>query len=385
MTDRQTNFSRLAAFIRESQADIIRDWTAFARTRSPASDRMSKLALQNHIVEVLDFITADLETSQTLSEQVDKSHGYGPPSDSLQKNAAETHAAMRLADGFTIEQMISEYRALRASVVRLWAVRNQMANFTDLEDLTRFNEAIDQAVTESVAYYTKTINDSRNLFLGVLGHDLRNPVGAAYMGGARWLVRSGLPDAQQARAAAEIVRVSDRAIHILNDLLVLARSSFGTELSVVREEMDLGELCHDLQREFRALQPDRKVEVTYLGETDCRLDRSRMGQVISNLISNALQYGDATTPVRVHVRGDEAERLTVSVQNFGRAISSERMSTIFQSWMRGQTVESKDDGGTHLGLGLYIAKLIVEAHGGTIHVTSNDTDGTTFNLSLPRR
>lgn len=89
----------------------------------------------------------------------------------------------------------------------------------------RFNEAIDQAVAESVAHYTKTINNLRNLFLGVLGHDLRNPLSAASMG-ARWIERS---DVKQAQVVSGFIKSTDRAIRILDDLLDLARSTFGTE------------------------------------------------------------------------------------------------------------------------------------------------------------
>jgi signal transduction histidine kinase len=142
---------------------------------------MSKLALEDHIVDILKFIADDLECAQT-KEQVDKSHGLGQGDGPFRQSTAEIHAPLRLADGFDIDQMVSEYRALRASVVKQWVAHQYSLASTDVEDLTRFNEAIDQAVTESVAHYTKTINNSRNLFLGILGHDLRNPIGAASSG-----------------------------------------------------------------------------------------------------------------------------------------------------------------------------------------------------------
>ena len=134
------------------------------------------------------------------------------------QSAAEVHAALRLTDGFDIDQMVSEYRALRASVVKQWIAHNQVLAATDLEDLTRFNEAIDQAVAELVAHYTKSINHSRNLFLGVLGHDLRNPIGAATMA-ARLMVERGGTDPKQALLASQIVTTTERATQILNDLL----------------------------------------------------------------------------------------------------------------------------------------------------------------------
>src|SRR6476619_7367564 len=141
---------RLADFIRHNHAAIVKEWIDFARTRSPASDGMSKLALQDHVVDILKFIAADLESPQTRAEQVDKSHGLAQEDAPFRQSAAEVHSALRLADGFDIDQMVSEYRALRASVVKQWVAQHKTLASTDVEDLTRFNEAIDHAVTESV-------------------------------------------------------------------------------------------------------------------------------------------------------------------------------------------------------------------------------------------
>lgn len=95
---------RLADFIRHNQATIIDEWVGFAGTRSPASDGMSRLALKDHIVDILSFVAADLETAQTLSEQVDKSHGMNDGAGPFRHTAAEVHAALRHADGFDIDQ-----------------------------------------------------------------------------------------------------------------------------------------------------------------------------------------------------------------------------------------------------------------------------------------
>ena len=101
----------------------------------------------------------------------------GAESDRLD-HASQVHGAARVGSGLALAAVVAEYRALRASVVKQWVAHHKTLASTDLGDLTRFNEAIDQAVTESVAHYTKTINNSRNLFLGILGHDLRNPISA---------------------------------------------------------------------------------------------------------------------------------------------------------------------------------------------------------------
>jgi signal transduction histidine kinase len=373
---------RLADFIRHNESAIIREWIDFARTRSPASDGMSQLALQDHVVDILRFVAADLESSQTKTEQFDKSRGLSQGhGGSFHHSAAEIHAALRLADGFDIDQMVSEYRALRASVIKQWVAQHESLATTDVDDLTRFNEAIDEAVTESVAHYTRTINNSRNLFLGILGHDLRNPIGAASMA-ARRMEETGITDPKQAKVLSEIVKTTDRATRILDDLLDLTRSSFGTEIPIEKAKISMVALCEQIVQEFSGVSKIGDVDVKIEGDPIGFWDPVRIGQVLSNLIANALQYSDASRTVTATISGTDPKTVIVSVHNFGPSISAENQKTIFRSWMRGQVGDAGAN--THLGLGLYIVKLIVDAHGGDISVTSDEERGTTFTLRLPR-
>jgi signal transduction histidine kinase len=369
---------RLPDFIRHNLNAIVEEWIKFARTRSPASDGMSRLALQDHVVDILNFIATDMESPQTGAEQVDKSHGLGDQP--FRETAAEIHSALRLAEGFDIDQMVSEYRALRASVIKQWVAQQKSLASTDVADLTRFNEAIDQAVTESVAHYTKTINNSRNLFLGILGHDLRNPIGAASMA-ARRMEQSATTDPKQAKVFSEIIRTTDRATRILDDLLDLTRSSFGADIPLKKSNTSMADLCEEIADELRGINERRQVEVALEGDPEGFWDPVRMGQVLSNLMSNAIQYSDASSPITVTILGKDPKTVNVNVHNFGTPISARNQKIIFQSWMRGQVLEER----THLGLGLYVTKLIVESHGGEIAVTSDEKSGTTFTVQLPRR
>ena len=140
---------RLGSFIRGNVSQIVHEWISFAGTRIPASDGMTVLALRDHAEEILSFIAADLESPQTRSEQVQKSQGDGPKEGGVHRSAAEIHADLRLNDGFDLDQMVSEYRALRACVVKLWIARSGDVSRSDFDDLIRFNEAIDQAIAES--------------------------------------------------------------------------------------------------------------------------------------------------------------------------------------------------------------------------------------------
>ena len=209
---------RLSDFIRSNVDPIVAEWVKFAETRTPASEKMTKLALKDHIVELLEFIADDLESPQSKNEQARKSRGLDAEGGKFTRSAAEIHASLRLSDGFNIDQMVSEYRALRASVVKLWTASSRALPATDLEDMTRFNEAVDQAMTESVAEYTRMVNQSRDLFLGVLGHDLRNPIGAALMT-ARSMVKRGVADSRESMLSGQIAIAMERATSISTTFL----------------------------------------------------------------------------------------------------------------------------------------------------------------------
>ena len=373
---------RLADFIRANIDPIVHEWVEFAQTRTPASQGMTHLALQDHIVELLTFIADDLESAQTDNEQVEKSQGFGTTEGEFTRSAAEIHAALRLSDGFNIDQMVSEYRALRASVVKQWTAANPALSTTDLDDMTRFNEAVDQAMAESVAEYTMMINQSRDMFLGVLGHDLRNPIGAVLMA-ARRMTNSGPADSKHNVMAGQIAQTMERATSILDDLLELTRSAFGSEIPLRRTQMDIGILGGQIVEEMRSLSEVRQIDINTTGETGGEWDQARLGQVFSNLIGNALQYSPADSTITVSIVGG-ADQVFVSVHNGGEPIPPEQLKSIFKPLSRGID-NGANTRSANLGLGLFITHKIITAHGGTVSVGSASDVGTTFSVVLPKR
>jgi hypothetical protein len=140
---------RLSDFILENMEPILQAWEDFARTIEPPALTMDDVELRDHAKLMLTVIAADLKTSQTKLQQSEKSKGNAPRD--KQDTSAETHAEARLLSGYSVEQLVSEYRALRSSVLHLWTSQAAGGQATDMEDMTRFNEAIDQALAESVA------------------------------------------------------------------------------------------------------------------------------------------------------------------------------------------------------------------------------------------
>lgn len=390
MKQRDTAFSdsltgehiRLPDFIRKKAADIVDEWTGFAETRTPASDGMTVLALRDHIEEILAFIVDDLEVPQTRFEQLQKSQGDGPKAGGARRSAAEIHADLRLNDGFDIDQLVAEYRALRASVVKLWSARNREWSRSDFDDLVRFNEGIDQAVAESLRHYTTTLDHSRNLFLGILGHDLRNPIGAVSVSADR-IAKLGPLNERQATLAAGIEDAALRAGQTLDDLLDLTRVQLGSDLPIFRDKLDMATLSRQLVDEMQAAHPHRAITLDTTGDMEVQWDKIRIGQVLSNLIGNAIEHGFKDAPVKVSVDGKPRE-VQVSVWNQGTPIPQDNIRAVFEPLIRGDDERHEPAGSTHLGLGLYITKKIVGSHGGSIGVTSSATDGTRFDVRLPR-
>jgi len=371
---------RLADFIHENTDQIVSEWAAFARTLTPAANDMTPLALRDHIQEILAFIVNDIEAPETSSEQIQKSHGEKEKPST--PTAAETHAALRLAGGFDIDQMVSEYRALRASVIKLWSNANTQMNSADIIDLTRFNESIDQELAESVSHYTQKVSYSKDLFMGILSHDLRSPLNAISMS-AQLQLNAGTSKERQTMLSTQIFECSSRITAIVNDLLDVTRARFGSGLPVIRAPMDMGSVSRQLVNEMQAANPTRTIILEVSGDLEGKWDKARIGQVFSNLIGNAVQYSFKDSSIDVTVKGG-LEEVVLSVHNQGVPIPPEKFATLFASLTRAVTDEGDHAMEINLGLGLYITEEIVVSHGGTIDVTSSEEGGTTFTARFPR-
>jgi PAS domain S-box-containing protein len=226
----------------------------------------------------------------------------------------------------------------------------------------------------------KTAVELRERVMGILGHDLRNPLAAVNMAATSLVRREDLPpDAQ--RTAARIERGARRMNEMIETLLDFTRVRVsGQPLPITRNPSDLGEAAREIVEELRLSWPDRAIELEVHGDTQEVLDAPRMAQVISNLIANALTYGDPTRPIGISVDGDR-EALSVRVHNEGPPIPRDLVPVLFDPFTRGQADVISPQG---LGLGLFVVREIVGSHGGSIGVESTETEGTTFTIRLPR-
>lgn len=374
---------RLADFIRSYTEQILLEWESFARAM-PIAASMDLAALRDHAKAMLVVIAADLETPQTPGEEAAKAKGHSDAGSAGATTAAQEHGAGRADRGFSVEQMVAEFRALRASVIRLWMEKADRVSATDLRDLTRFNEAIDQAVAESILQYTSDVDESKERFLAILGHDLKNPIGSI-MGAAQFMVENAqekrdLPEPYLTLVTrAEIT--ARRMNKLVDDLLDFARTSFGDAIPIARAAADAGTILREVEAEVKAVHPARNITVDTDGDLRGNWDHARLTQALTNLVSNAIQHGASDGTVRIVARGHPAE-VVISVANQGTPIPPEHIGQLFHPMKKSGRLRRVDD--QHLGLGLYIVDKIVEAHGGSITVESNESTGTVFTIRLNR-
>lgn len=371
---------RLHAFILRHLEQILAAWESFARTVETSMPAMDTQGLRDHAAQILMTVAEDMQTPQTERQQIAKSHGQGPVVDG--DTASQTHAMTRFVAGFSMDQMVSEYRALRSSVLRLWLGGSRIDDEHDFQDMIRFNEAIDQALIESIAIYGEAVEATRKTVLGVLGHDLRSPLGAVLMA-SDLLGKSMNLDARDRKLAGQISASVGRANQMVTDLLDLARCNLDSGIPVDPENTDLGALCASVIDEVRTAFPRAQIMLSVSEPVTGMYDPGRMEQVLNNLIGNAVRHGDLQQPILVTL-SREHDCAVFSVQNRGELIPANVLPHIFNPQARYSTYAATEKGASAgLGLGLFIAAEIVSAHGGEIEVVSTVEQGTVFKVRLP--
>lgn len=321
---------RLADFIVRNNETILAEWETFAATLLPAASGMTSLALRDHAKQILEAVAKDLSTLQTKEAQSQKSKGNAPKLLGAPETAAQTHAVLRARSGFDINQLAAEYRALRASVLRLWMDSCEIHEL-DLDDVVRFNEAIDQAIAESIRFFSTQVEQARNLLLGMLGHDMRNPLNTILMT-AKYLSALNAGEAVS-EAASRLIRSGASMKALLDDLTDFNRTKLGLGINVVRADLDLAALFADELEQLRGAHPGRQIELEIVGDTRGFWDGLRLQQMLRNLIVNAIKYGAADAPIHVVFTGD-AEDVTIEVKNSGPAIEKENLEHIFDPLRR---------------------------------------------------
>ena len=370
----------LADFIGANMDVLLADWVDQAR-RLGAASAIAGVERQDSARRLLTCIAQNMRAPQRDADRSANSYGELPANAAAITRVARTHADARFEQNFSLDAVIAEYRALRASVVRHWLATGTGGGTEMLTELVRFDEAIDQALAESVSRYSSEVERTRDLFVGILAHDLRTPLGAIAMS-AQYLLQADKLPAQALRVSATVQRSGARMQRIIEDLVDFTRTRLGGLLPVNIAPANIGNICRQAIAEIEALHPNEKVRWLSDGDLSGNWDSVRLGQLLTNLLQNAIDHGRVGRLITVTTHG-AGNAVLLSVFNEGDPIPLTARQAIFDPLTRTPPGAEPRRAGAGLGLGLFIARQIALAHGGTLEVKSDD-DGTTFTATLPR-
>lgn len=384
---------RLSAFILSNMEPILQEWEDFARALGAVTRSMDASALRDHAKQILLEVAKDLETYQSEAQQEAKSKGgVQASSPEAAATGAGRHGDVRATEGFTLDQMISEYRALRASVLRLWARKGGMNDPTEAEQITRFNEAIDEALTESVKRYARDVErliasahaKERMAALGTLsaglGHDMSNvlmPMGVSLAE----LELTALPAASRPmldalRRSVEHLRGLTRGLRLLSADPEDAKASPPTT--------DLQAWWAEATSPYMwALSPEVTLHAKGLESRELppvAVPKHVLMQAVFNLVQNAAEALGArgTGNIWIEVRAEGGEGpVSVEVRDDGPGMDAQTLARCTEPFF---TTKPRGRG---TGLGLSLVRTALERHGGRLVIKSSPGMGSSFTLVLP--
>ena len=397
---------RLADFILANVEPILGEWEAFARSIWPAGATAEVAELRDDAEDILREAVLDMRSEQTGAEQAEKSKGTSRAEDQGDglSRASSIHGSQRGTSGFDLWAVIAEYRALRASVLRLWRESDPAPDLHDVDDLTRFNESIDQSLTHAVRSYVHRVegdraallareqasrkeaeaaNHAKDLFLATLSHEMRTPLNAI----VGWLSILRQENVEgKFQEGLEVIERNTRAqAQLIDDVLDVSRIVSG-KLRVEIRRCELADVITAGVNVVRPAAEARDITINVQLDSSARdalCDGARIQQVVWNLVSNAVKFTPKGGRVDVTLSREQST-IQIQVRDDGQGIGADLLPHVFDRFRQADSSTRRRFGG--LGLGLSIVKHIVEAHGGTVDATSpGEGKGSTFTVRLPIR
>jgi len=362
----------LPHFIHESLEDILSEWDRES-ARAPRS-APEPAVRRVHFGKVLHAVAADMKRIKAAAH----------PAAAIASPAAFERRPVGDAPAVPhshASQLVDDYALLRASVVRLWRREHPSPSPDDLDDLVHFNEAMDRSLAELAATFSPAESQPQSLFLGVLNHELRTSVASILMS-AQVLTHRSTPGTPESKAAQRILRSCEQVRQSLDALSDFTKVRLGEHLEIDRVKDDMGVLCRQALDAFARIDPERRIRLTSDGDLSGDWDVARVREAVGGLLANAARFASRGSWVTIAVDGHAADEVKVTVHGDGTPIDVETLQTIFDPIAR---VESENATYAGLGLGLFIVRKVVDAHGGNVSVEASAQDGTTFTMVLPRR
>lgn len=359
---------KAADLLERHKGEIVEEWVNKVREELFAPRETTDLVLRNHVPLLLDDIILIMkafdnfsitEEKNNFEEMLERSIGHG------------RHRST--SEGYNVEQVLSEYIILHRILTGLF--RKEDAYSTEIADLLKF--IIENSMLYAVSAFSKSIDEIRRKLLGILIHDLRNPITAANL--AIGMLRQE-DEPERFNKLREMTKSNiTRTLELMEDLLESVTAGAGEGLTMEFAEEDLVQYVESVYHEATEIYSNKiilkcdKKEIT--GVFDCALIR----RVLENVINNAVKYGSRGTPISISVK-DSSETVTIEVHNEGNPIPEDNQKEIFKYL---NTSNGYGPGKLKSwGMGLTIVKAVARGHGGMLKLKSNEEHGTTFSLVL---
>lgn len=294
---------------------------------------------------------------------------------------------MKVLDAFVLwllPEDTDDAQALREALEREREARQRAEDALEHATARLAREALDGNARHLALARLTEEAEFRERFIGILGHDLRNPLNAIALS-ARAMSQRSLSAVQQHQCALRIEASAARMGAMISDILDLTRARLAGGIPLHLGTVNLATVCRMVVEELSAAHPDRHIILDVEGASEGVWDADRMAQVLSNLVGNALEHGAADVPVRLKCIDLDGVQV-LEVHNAGATIPSQHLETVFDPFRQVGIGPGKGHprGAGGLGLGLFIVKQIVQAHGGAVCVSSSEAEGTTFTVKVPR-
>lgn len=355
----------MAVFLRKFNDEIVGKWLGLVERRKPAPTK--SLDVINHVPEMLDRLAAAIERQDETPTAL--------------SDLPATHAEQRFRLGYSIIEVIEEYRLLRKVILDTYVERGvdvERETVTRIPALNMVNGAIDRAIAEAADRYTVERERSRDIILGVLGHDLRNPLAVIALSAQAMSTYESV-DAFVVRHSLRVAANAERMSNMIEVLLDFTKARMAGGIPIEPALTDIRPILATLVREVQDVNPER--EVIFIappnGNFVCTWDSDRIVQAVTNLTINALRHGK--DPIEIGLF-DYDDHVSIEVSNSG-TIPEEVVKQMFEPFYSNRPPEQRQ---SSLGLGLYIVAEIARSHRGTIELIRNDGHDITFKLCLPR-
>ncbi|HEY5947585.1 MAG TPA: sensor histidine kinase [Kofleriaceae bacterium] len=352
----------ISEHLRDHKRRIAGKWTTLARDQLPLLSVLEESALLDQIPEIVDALATWIERDTRITQQAFAA-------------LADGHAIQRLQRGIDLATLTREYALLRHTIVtELMATQTADAI---RETMPRIHDGLDEAMQEAVRRYAKVRDDVLDRIVEILTDDLRKPVDSIAMASVGIMAATDPGDTLY-RAGTKLSRSVERIVQVVGDVVELARGQVGGSIVLTRSACDLAEITRDTVGDLLLADPRRSIRIDSHGDVKGHWDHDRVRQAVTYLVTNALQHGDDPIHVVVSESADH-ETVAVTVTNSGPVIAPDRVVHLFDPLSSPGSTSTRG-----IGLGLYVVRRIALAHGGRCEVSSNQRDGTSFTLVLPR-